>query len=438
MTSTLQQSLFVQCSEGRWPRICELPGTAGETRVAMLCYHTSPLAALGKSRDAGGMNVYVRELAQHLAHRGISVDIFTRWTDPTLPQIVPLSPHARLIHIPAGPIAPLPKDELFAHVPQFIAGVDCFAVSQHIDYQIIHSHYWLSGVAGLSLARRWGAPHVAMFHTLARLKQHARPEEQESPLRIEYERHVIAEADSIVVATADELRQITALYGAPAGTVHIIPGGVDLNAFTPQDRPAARAMVTRALDLDDNPIILFVGRLDPLKGPDLLVRALAQMQTPATLVLVGGDESDPERARLIALARESGVGARVRMVNAVAHESLPMYYRAADILAVASYYESFGLVAVEALASGTPVIAPSVGGLPAIIKDGVNGALVCRRTPAAFAERLDTMLSDVPALNRLRAAARPSIRHLSWPFIAAQVSAIYAKVEALQPALAAG
>src|SRR5579884_3743238 len=156
MTSTLPQSLFVSSSEGRWPRICELRGFAGETRVAMLCYHTSPLAALGKSRDAGGMNVYVRELARHLARLGISVDIFTRWTDPTLPQILKLDHHARLIHIPAGPIAPLPKDELFAHVPQFTGGVDCFAVSERIDYQVIHSHYWLSGVAGLSLAHRWG------------------------------------------------------------------------------------------------------------------------------------------------------------------------------------------------------------------------------------------------------------------------------------------
>ena len=438
MTSTFSQSLFVQSSEGRWPRICELHSATGETRVAMLCYHTSPLAALGKSRDAGGMNVYVRELARHLARRGISVDIFTRWTDPTLPQILPLERHARLIHIPAGPIAPLPKDELFAHVPQFIVGVDCFAVSERIDYQIIHSHYWLSGVAGLSLARRWGAPHVAMFHTLARLKQHARPEGQESPLRVEYERHIIAEADGIVVATDDELRQITALYGTPAGTVHIIPGGVDLDAFTPQDRSAARAMVARALDLDDHPIILFVGRLDPLKGPDLLVRALAQMQSPATLVLIGGDENDPERARLITLAHDSGVSARVRMVNAIPHENLPMYYSAADVLAVASFYESFGLVAVEALASGTPVIAANVGGLPAIVKDGVNGALVCRRTPAAFAKRLDALLSDAPTRDRLRAAARPSIRHLSWPFIAAQVSAIYAKIDAKQPALAAG
>jgi D-inositol-3-phosphate glycosyltransferase len=437
MTSMLQSQVILS-SEGRWPRICELRALPGESRVALLCMHTSPLAAPGKSRDAGGMNIYVRELARHLGRRGIAVDIFTRWTDPTLPQIMAIGVKARLIHIPAGPIAPLHKNDLFAHVAQFVDGIDCFAVSQRLDYQIIHSHYWLSGVAGIDLARRWGAPHIVMFHTLARLKQRARPEEEELPLRIEQERHVLAEADSIVVATEDERQQILHLYGTPHGAIHTIPCGVDLGGFTPLDRTKAREQVAAALHLDDRPLVLFVGRLDPLKGADLLVRAWSRLQTAATLVIVGGDESDPERARLGALACAEGVADRVRLVNAVPHDQLSRYYRAADLLAIASHYESFGLVAVEALASGTPVIAPDVGGLSAIVQDGINGALVAQRTPAAFAQRIDVLLRDPAELARWHDSARPSVRHFGWHAVAGQIANLYAAMGMVHMSLAAG
>lgn len=426
--AAIDPAMLLGSSEGRWPRICERHDLPGAARVAMLSLHTSPLAALGRSRDAGGMNVYVRELAKHLGRRGINVDIFTRWTDPTLDQIIPLGTRARLIHIPAGPVAPLPKNDLYPHVAAFADGIDCFAVTERAEYDVIHSHYWLSGVAGLALARRWGAPHVVMFHTLARLKQAARPEECEPPLRGAEERRIIAQSDRVIVATADEREQIARLYGNTRGHLRIVPCGVDLGRFTPAGRTAARAHLRRALHLGDEPVILYVGRLDPLKGAELLVRAWAAMRERATLLIVGGDARDPERPRLRALARQLGVDHRIRFVDAAPQDELPAYYRAADLLAVASHYESFGLVAVEALASGTPVIAPRVGGLPAIVQDGVNGALVCHRTPAHFAARLDALLAAPAHLATLRANARPSIRHLSWHGVADAVSALYEEV----------
>ena len=428
MTAMLNAALTAplhQSSEGRWPRICERRARPSETRVAMVSLHTSPLAELGRSRDAGGMNVYIRELAQHLGRRGTTVDIFTRWTDPDLPQIIRLGVGARLIHIPAGPIAPVHKNDLFQYVPAFAAGIDCFAVSNRCDYHVIHSHYWLSGMAGLELAHRWGAPHLTMFHTLARLKQMARPAEEESPLRIAQERRIIQQSDRVIVATEDEREQIARLYAAAQHNIQTIPGGVDLGRFTPEHQGEDRAQLRQDLHLGAAPIILYVGRLDPLKGAELLVHSLAMMQTEATLVLVGGDARDPERAKLQALAATLGVSQRIRFVDAAPQATLPMYYRAADIMAVASHYESFGLVAVEALACGTPVIAPRVGGLPTIVQNGYNGALVCQRTPQHFAARLDALLGQPCQLAALRANARASVRHFSWHAIAEQVSALY-------------
>lgn len=423
--SAVQRPPVIVASEGRWPRICARHDRPGDRRIAMLSMHTSPLAALGRSRDAGGMNVYVRELARHLGRRAIAVDVFTRWTDPAVPQILPLGSHARLIHIPAGPLGPVSKHDLFPLIPAFVAGVECFAVSQRLDYDLIHSHYWLSGAAGMDLARRWGAPHLAMFHTLARLKQHARPEERESDLRIEQERLIIAGADGVIVATEDEREQITRLYGLSRQAMHTVPCGVDLAQFAPGDRAAARARLASRLRLGDEPLLLYVGRLDPLKGPELLIRALPLLRERATLALVGGDGRDPERARLRDLAVDLGVAERVRLVDAAPQEQLPDYYRAADLALVASHYESFGLVAVEALACGTPVVAPSVGGLPAIVRDGVNGALLAQRTPAAFAAAIGALLRAPERRARLAAAARASIRHLSWPAVAGEIEAIY-------------
>jgi len=388
----------------------------------MLSLHTSPLAPLGKSPEAGGMNVYVRELARELGKRGLMVDIFTRWTDPTSPRILPLSEHVRVVQIKAGPIAKLHKNALFEHVPEFVRRVQQFAEHEQHRYDVIHSHYWLSGLAGMSLAKAWDIPHLTMFHTLARLKQQARPEEMESPLRIEYEGRIIVSADRIAVATPHERDQITHIYGISPQHMTIVPCGVDLQHFQPQNREQARA----ALGLDGKPALLFVGRPDPLKGGEMLIQAAGLLQQPATVIMVGGNlEGDPELERLRKVARKHGLAGKIHFVGAIPQEDLPRFYSAADVMVVPSYYESFGLVAVEALACGTPVIATKVGGLQYIVRDGENGFLIPWRCAALFAEKIDTLLSDTALLEDLRATARPSVMRYSWRSVAMQIRQIY-------------
>ncbi len=402
-------------------------------RVAMLSLHTSPLAPLGKSAEAGGMNVYVRELARELGKRGLIVDIFTRWTDPTIPRILPLSDHVRVIHIKAGPIAPLPKNDLFQHVPEFVRRVRQFAECERHSYDVVHSHYWLSGVAGMQLAEVWDIPHMTMFHTLARLKQQARPAEVESPLRLEYEGRIAAQADRIAVATPHERDQIARIYGISPQRMTIVPCGVDLHHFQPQDRQQARA----SLGLNGQPTLLFVGRPDPLKGGELLIQAAGLLQQPATVIMVGGNlEGDPELERLRAIARAQGVEAAIHFAGAIPQKDLPRFYSAADLMVVPSYYESFGLVAVEALACGTPVIASKVGGLQYVVRDGENGFLIPWRCAGLFAETIDAVLGDDDLLARLRARARPSVTRYSWRTVAAQIRQVYDALTAERRAVA--
>jgi len=434
-------SASVPSTEGRWPRICEQREAPPALHIAMLSLHTSPMAAVGKSRDAGGMNVYIRELARHLGNihtsdHTITVDIFTRWTDPSLPAIIQLSPNTRLIHIAAGPIASVHKNDLFAFVAPFVEAVADFAELQPHQYDVVHSHYWLSGCAGMELSQQWDVPHVVMFHTLARLKQSARPAEQETLQRIQQEEAIIATADTVIVATQDEYNQISRLYGKNRSAFRIIPGGVDLQRFTDSGRESARSFIQQQLQLADQPIVLFVGRLDPLKDPELLLRARQQMQQSATLIIVGGDANDPERARLQQLAETLGIADHVRFVDAVVQEELAIYYRAADILAIASHYESFGLAAVEAMACGTPVIAPSVGGLPVIVHDGCNGVLLQQRTSEAFAETIDGLIDQPEQWQQLAYHARHSVIPFAWSSIACRVFGLYTDLTvSIQPAL---
>lgn len=391
-------------------------------RVAMLSLHTSPLAPLGKNPEAGGMNVYVRELARELGKHGLIVDIFTRWTDPTTPRILPLGEHVRVVHIKAGPIASLHKNDLFQHVPEFVRRVQQFTEHEPRGYDMIHSHYWLSGWAGMRLAEAWDVPHLTMFHTLARLKQQARPHEEESPLRLEYEGRIIASVDRIAVATPHERDQIERIYGISPQRMTVVPCGVDLQHFKPLDRQEARA----SLGLNGKPALLFVGRSDPLKGGELLIQAASLLEHPATVVMVGGNlEHDPELERLKHVAEEHGLAEEVRFVGAVPQQELPRFYSAADVMVVPSYYESFGLVAVEALACGTPVIATKVGGLQYIVQDGKNGFLIPWRCAGLFAEQIDALLSDPALLEALRAGARPSIKRYSWRAVAAQIRQVY-------------
>ena len=411
-------------------------------RVAMLSLHTSPLAPLGRTRDAGGMNVYVRELSRELGHGTMYVDIFTRKSDPSFPFVQWINERVRLIHIPAGPQVPLPPTELYPYVDEFARRVERFAERAEHGYDVIHSHYWLSAAAGLALARDWDVPHVTMFHTVERLKgqQYGSTSAGQTPaslIRMDSEGRIAASVDRIAVSTEHEGESLRRLYGLSAAKFRVIPCGVDLDTFapgTPAERRAARARLAPG----ETPLLLFVGRLDPIKGIDLLLESVAHMRTRARLIVVGGDPAgDPEVERLRAMARDLGIGERVSFPGAVPQDELKHYYRAADVQVVTSRYESFGLAAVEALASGTPVVAAAVGGLTSIVREGENGLLVRWRCPGAFAERLDELLTDDALRARLAANARQSVERFSWQRIGDEVRGMYQELTADQRAVAA-
>ncbi len=411
-------------------------------RVAMFSLHTSPLALLGRTRDAGGMNVYVRELARELGRSGIDVDIFTRRSEPNISPIQQVAERVRLIQIEAGPVAHLPPTELFPYVSEFTCRVGHFAERARIRYDVLHTHYWLSAAAALPLAGQWAVPPMTMFHSVERLKgqQYGTTSSSDAAaaIRIEQEGRIASSVDRITVSTESEGEQLRRLYGLPPCHLAVIPCGVDLSLFTPATR-TTRQTARRALALEDRqPTLLSVGRLDPIKGLDLLLESLSLMETSAQLIIVGGNpDGDPELERLRARAADLGVGERVRFPGAVPQLDLRQYYHAADAVVVTSRYESFGLVAVEALASGTPVVAAAAGGLTSIVRDGVNGLLVRWRDPRAFAERLDEMLTDGALRARLAANANASVERFGWQHIGDDVRALYQDLTANAPRVAA-
>ncbi len=390
--------------------------------IAMLSIHTSPLASPGRTKDAGGMNVYIRALATELGREGHTVDIFTRRTDEFTPSIVELAPRVRVIAIQAGPPEILHKNSLYPYMSSFASSVATFARKEGRTYDILHSHYWLSGVVGAQLARLWDIPHVTMFHTLARLKQIAHPDEQESQQRLDMEQTLLQSVDCVIAATTEERMQMMRYCGVSGSRIQVIPCGVDLELFVPQNRQLMREQF--GLN-PQRPVLLFVGRLDPFKGPDVLLRAAALMEQDAQLVIVGGEgKDDKDVQNLRKLASDLGIEQRVRFLEAQPQEILPHLYSAADATVVPSYHESFGLVAVESLACGTPVVATRAGGLMTIVQNDVNGYLV-PRCPGFFAERLDAILHNPDTRERLQAEARRSVSHFSWQGVARDVIEVY-------------
>ncbi len=357
------------------------------------------------------MNVYVLETARELARRGAQVDVFTRRHDPLDPQQVDLAPGARVIHLDAGPLS-ADKTGVFPFLPQFCSALGAFRESEGVDYDLISSHYWLSGLVGLDLRQRWGVPHVTSFHTLAEIKRRSLPGETDVPERDGSERRIVREVDRIVVWTEHERDSLVDIYGADSGRVEVIPPGVDSARFRPLDAKESR----RRLGIDGGRLLLYVGRLERLKGVDILLRAVATLEDAedVELMVVGGAENSPERARLERLACKLGIDGRVSFVGSVDQERLPQYYSAADICVLPSYYESFGLAALEAAACGRPVVASSVGGLPAIVRDGETGYLVQWRCPGPFVERLEILLANEHLRREMGAAARRRAETLSW------------------------
>ena len=396
-------------------------------RVAFLSYHTSPLAPLGGSK-AGGMNFYVRRMAEELSREGVAVDVFTRRDDPDAPDVVQLAPAARLMHIDAGPPEPLEGEEMIRYPERFAAGVEAFREREGLRYDVLHSHYWLSVLAGERLAEQWGAPHLAMFHTLGEVKLRARASEREPPERLEAERRLVHSVDRVVAATEHERQLLRQVFRVPPQRVSVIPLGVDLSHFQPRDHAAAREQLGVAAG---ERLLLAVGRIEPLKGFDILIRALAEMteRDGVRLMIVGGDErAAAEFARLREIAQEVGVSDRVELPGSIPHEQLSLYYNAAELVVIPSFYESFGLVALEAMASGVPVVASRVGGLTSTVADGRAGYLIAWRCPEPFAEKIDLLLSNEALRSTMGAAASRSVERYAWPKIAAELLELYGEV----------
>ena len=395
-------------------------------RVAVISYLTSPLAQPGIG-DGGGMNVYVRELVSSLAHVGIECTVYTReWADD-LPHEVQVEPHHRVVHIRAGEHS-LAKEELFDHVDEFADKVIA-DIRARGGVDVVHANYWLSAVAGHKIKHVLDIPLVTTFHTLARVK--AQGGDHESAFREQEEIKVIGCTDAICVSCTEEQRQFTALYGKPTGQLEIVAPGVEHAFFTPGSQHGAR----HALGMDNDPMLLFVGRIQPLKGIEVAIRALKMLHTSnphlgkTRLVIVGGAsgaEGDAEVIRINKLIDELGVRDRIVFVEPQEHHALSTYYRAADAVLVPSRSESFGLVALEAAACGTPVVASAVGGLLTLVEHGVTGFLVPDRDPSLYAAHIAHILNDKTFAAEMGAAAAKRARRYTWSFAAARLRRVYA------------
>ena len=413
----------------------------------MISYHTCPLATLG-GKDTGGMNVYVRDFARELGRQGIGVDVFTRSQDEHQPHVKhDLGYGNRVVHVPAGPEEPLPKAELYTFLPQFVEGILQFARETDTQYDIIHSHYWLSGQAARALQDQWrapgggrGLPLIHMFHTLGHMKVRVagRAPDAEDTLRLRTEMDILQSADRIVAATLAERTQLQWLYHSDLKNVVVIPPGVDLELFFHIPRREARAAI--GVPPDDK-MLVFAGRIEPLKGVDTLLEAIALLRQRAIpgvehlcLSIIGGDPAEsPEKmnaemGRLLELRRSLGLGEMVAFLGKRDQDSLRNFYAAAEAVVMPSHYESFGMVALEAMASGTPVVASGVGGLAFLVQDGVTGFTVPDRDPAALAAKLELILTDDPLRRRLGRQAAEHAQGYAWPLIARQIVEMYAEV----------
>jgi D-inositol-3-phosphate glycosyltransferase len=411
----------------------------------MLSVHTCPLATLG-GKETGGMNVYVRDLSRELARRGIAVDVFTRSQNPDAPRIrTGLGPNSRVIHVLAGPEAPYDKNLIVDHLPQFVHGVRDFARREGLHYDVIHSHYWLSGLAARELRSTWGTPIVQMFHTLGQMKNMVAnsPQEWEPDRRIQGEAEVMAFADRLVAATPLERAQMVWLYGADPRKIDVVPCGVDLELF----QPVAQEQAKRLLGLPrERCVILFVGRIEPLKGIDTLLRAIALIapempcwQDALSVIIIGGapgagiEKVNAELARLEQLRAELGIEDLVTFQGAKDQDTLVYYYSAAEMVVMPSHYESFGMVALEAMACGTPVVASKVGGLAFSVQNGQTGFLVPERDAEALADKIRLLLQDQDLRRQLGQQAAQWARCYGWSSIAHQIVDLYARA---QPAAA--
>jgi len=392
--------------------------------IAMLSIHSSPLGRLG-TVDTGGMSVYLLELARALGDRGHRIDIFTRVLDHDEDCPIEYAANVRIIGLRVPGTEHLVKSQLYPYLPEYQREIEKFSRQQQTNYHLVHSNYWLSAVVGDQLQRRWGCPHLVTFHTLARAKISSRKDHQEERQRITEEERLLKCCDAVMVGTAAERNQLAASLGPAAAPIHLVPLGVDLERFKPR---TAEALTTEA-KRQPHPLILYVGRFDPMKGVDTAVSALARLdpQTEPEMLLVGGDGQDSmARKRLDGLVRQLQLQHRVRFAGGVDYQRIPEIYREADILVVPSFYESFGLVVLEALASGIPVAATPTGVAAEIIVPGVNGYF----GKAGDSRSMAWALAETLTLARTRdpQTIRKTAKLHDWSRVADSVVSVYSGV----------
>lgn len=405
-------------------------------RIALISDHASPLAALGGT-DCGGQNVYVSQLARALASQGHQVDVFTRRDDPALPMVVNACEGVRVVHVPAGPAAPVRKEEMLPYMTEFSAFTTGWCACDDRGYDIAHANFWMSGMVALELKRRLDIPFVVTFHALGRVRRlHQGAADGFPEERFEIEERVIDGADRIIAECPQDEQDLLTLYEADAQRISMIPCGVDTTSFRPVPRRRARSIVgLRQSEL----VVLQLGRLVPRKGVDNVIRGVARLRAlhgvTATLIIVGGDSDSPdavrtpEIARLAAIAEREGVLDQVRFVGRRGRDSLRYYYSAADVFVTTPWYEPFGLTPLESMACGTPVIGADVGGIRYTVCDGVTGYLVPPNDPESLADRLARVLT---APRHRQALAQEGLRrareHFSWPSVAHAVEGLYEEV----------
>ncbi|MCX6059998.1 MAG: glycosyltransferase [Chloroflexi bacterium] len=408
-------------------------------RIAMLSYHTCPLATLG-GKDTGGMNVYVRDLTRELGRMGVHVDVFTRSQDEHVPHVVhELGFGNRVVHVPSGPETPKAKNELANFIPEFVEGIKQFAIDKGIHYDVIHSHYWMSGLAAESLSDAWGGtPIVHMFHTLGEMKNRVARSESEraGEDRLKGERQVLGRADRIIAATIAETTQLRFLYRAQSRKLVIIPPGVDTSHFYPIPTDEAKQFLGLK---PENRMVLFVGRIEPLKGVDTLIQAMAcldmqEIHRPVHLAVIGGEpnvipeDMTEEMTRLQKLCDEMFMGGMVVFLGKRGQDTLPYYYSAAEVVVMPSLYESFGMVALEAMACGTPVIASEVGGLGYLVQNDVTGYTIPDSDPEALCDKLSTLLGAANLRETMGLRAAEYALDYAWEKIAARIVEVYVDV----------
>ena len=391
-------------------------------RAAFITLHACPLAAPGRGKS-GGMNVYVRQLASALGELGMKIDIFTREHSDVANRVETIGSNVRVIHINVGePDAHL--DDLYDLLPDFLEQLNKFREEEGLEYDVVHSHYWLSSWVGRELSQELAIPHVVTFHTLSLIKMQSRAGEEEQSERSVIETKVIATADRIIAFSPHERDAMARLYAADANKITLVPCGVDLEVFRPLNQKDVRS----SLGLNGEKILLYVGRVEPIKGLDLLVETAAQMDSEdgVRMIVVGADvNGDREMDRVRQLAREKDLEDKIDFVGQVDHDDLPLYYNAADVCVVPSYYESFGLVALESMACGTPVVATRVGGLSTIIHHGRTGYLKSWRGPESFANSGEMIISSNGLQQSMGEAARKRAEGMGWDNTAALMSVEY-------------